>query len=87
MKWAVLLFLGTLAGCDEYAVALAEHREYCENVALYVWPDYNESFDRACGEEYLLMRKNVSCTTVKGVAYETQPKGCSHHINTIPYPG
>lgn len=82
----VFMFLGTLFGCDDYHLAVQEHNIYCENVALYVWPDYEQSFDRACGEEYHLMREKVKCATVEGVAYETQPKGCSHHINSIPYP-
>ncbi|QDP48752.1 MAG: hypothetical protein Unbinned5081contig1000_1 [Prokaryotic dsDNA virus sp.] len=74
-------------GCDDYAIALGEHREYCLNVATSVWPDYNGVFEESCDEHYHLLRDKVTCTVVKGVAYETKNGTCQTVPHSLPYPG
>lgn len=86
MRFLVLMFLGTLAGCDEYHLAVQDHRTYCLNVATYVWPDYNQSFDRACGNEFHLLREKATCTVVRGVAYEQKNGSCQTIPNSLSRP-
>ena len=51
MRIGILALCLLVAGCDDYEVAVAEHKHYCEMVRAGYWADYKKA---DCSEEELI---------------------------------